>query len=120
MDLTCADDFKVADQSAPPHDDVSTKVIALSGVLDALMGKALRDDVNTALGQGFRTILIDFQAGTYIDSNGFGALIACLKKTKEAGVRLSLRGLNSQVRLVMEMTGTDRIFDVFNQAGPTV
>lgn len=93
--------------------DEATKVISLSGILDALNGRVLRDDVNEALASGHRTILIDFQAGTYIDSNGFGALVACLKKTKEAGGKLNLCGLNNQVRLVMEMTGTDHIFDIF-------
>jgi anti-anti-sigma factor len=91
----------------------ATKVIPLSGILDAQAGRSLRDVVNEALEAGHRTILVDFQAGTYIDSNGFGSLVACLKKTREAGGKLSLRGLNNQVRLVMEMTGTDRIFDVF-------
>lgn len=91
----------------------TTQLISLSGILDASSGRALRDDVNEALAAGHRTILIDFQAGTYIDSNGFGALVACLKKTKEAGCKLHLCGLNNQVRLVMEMTGTDRIFDIF-------
>lgn len=105
----------VSDVDAQANQETTdgTRVIALSGILDALTGRQLRDDVSEALAAGHRTILIDFQAGTYIDSNGFGALVACLKKTKEAGGKLNLCGLNNQVRLVMEMTGTDRIFDIF-------
>jgi anti-sigma B factor antagonist len=96
------------------HAGVGTvKLIALSGILDALSGRQLRDDVSGALVAGYQTILIDFKAGTFIDSNGFGALVACLKKTREAGAELNLCGLSTQVRLVLELTGTDRIFDIF-------
>ncbi len=102
-----------SDAHANPVASDATKVITLSGILDAINGRNLRDEVNEALAAGYRTILIEFQAGTFIDSNGFGSLVACLKKTKEAGSAFNLCGLNTQVRLVLEMTGTARIFDIF-------
>jgi anti-anti-sigma factor len=46
-----------------------------------------------------------------MDSSGFGALVGCLKKVREAGSRLALRSPASQMKLVLEITGTDKVFE---------
>ena len=40
------------------------------------------------------------------------SLVMALKKAREAGCRLVLQDLNPQVRLVLELTGTDRVFEI--------
>jgi anti-anti-sigma factor len=56
-------------------------------------------------------VVIDCQQITFMDSSGFGALVGCLKKVREAGRRLVLRSPASQMRLVLEITGTDKVFE---------
>ncbi len=93
------------------------------GVLDATMGNQLRREIGEAIDAGHDTLLIDLEAVTFMDSNGFGSLITCLKKTREANRSLHLCGLNPQVRLVLELTGTDGVFSIhtsqtsFHQSG---
>lgn len=88
-------------------------VIQPAGVLDSDTGKQLRYDLGNALAVGKDVILIDAQSITFMDSNGFGALVACLKKVREAGRHLALCSLCPQLKLVLEITGTDQIFEVY-------
>ena len=88
-------------------------VIQPVGVLDSDTGKQLRQDLSNALAAGKDMILIDAQSISFMDSNGFSALVACLKKVREAGQRLALCSLCPQLKLVLEITGTDQIFQVY-------
>ncbi len=48
-----------------------------------------------------------------MDSSGFGSLVTALKRVRECGKQLYLCSLNSQMRIVLELTGTDRVFTIF-------
>lgn len=87
------------------------------GLLDAVSGEQLRHQLLEALAGGSLSIVIDCSEITLMDSNGFSFLIACLKKSRETGAQLKLRDPNAQMRLVLEMTGTDRIFEIESDAG---
>jgi len=80
------------------------------GLLDSVSGKQVREQLLAALDFGAQSVVIDCSDITLMDSNGFGFLIACLKKTRETGASLVLRKPNPQMLLVLEMTGTDGIF----------
>jgi anti-anti-sigma factor len=88
----------------------SLHVIAPSGILDATQGKALRDKFMTTLEGGVKDFRLDMGQITFMDSAGFGALVMILKKVREAGGQLTLTNVQHQVRLVLELTGTDKIF----------
>ena len=90
----------------------SLHVIAPSGILDAAQGEALRDQFMTALERGVTGFQLDLGQITFMDSAGFGALVMILKKVREAGGRLTLTNVQHQVRLVLELTGTDKIFTI--------
>lgn len=90
----------------------SLHVIAPSGILDAAQGDALRDQILTTLEGGVTGFQLDMAQITFMDSAGFGALVMILKKVREAGGRLILTNVPNQVRLVLELTGTDRIFTI--------
>uniref|UniRef100_B8HJR8 Anti-sigma factor antagonist n=1 Tax=Cyanothece sp. (strain PCC 7425 / ATCC 29141) TaxID=395961 RepID=B8HJR8_CYAP4 len=97
--------------------DTQTNVVEIvqpSGILDGTNGNELRNQVLAAIAAGGTIILIDCQSVTFMDSNGFGALITCLKKVREAGGRLALCAINDQVRLILELTGTHQVFEVFS------
>jgi anti-anti-sigma factor len=89
-------------------------VLAPAGILDASLGDGVCDDIRRALEGGHRSIRIDMKDVTFMDSAGFGSLVIALKKVREAGGELSLRNVNAQVRLVLELTGTERILMMFD------
>lgn len=83
------------------------------GLLDAQSGAELRQSVASVLAEQPRDILIDFQGVDFMDSSGFGALVSVLKRVKEQGQQLFLCGICSQVRIVLELTGTEKVFTTF-------
>jgi anti-anti-sigma factor len=83
------------------------------GLLDAQSGADLRQSIGTILAEKPRDILIDCQGLDFMDSSGFGALVSVLKRVREQGRQLYLCGLNSQVRIVLELTGTEKVFIIF-------
>ncbi|MGL4377771.1 MAG: exopolysaccharide biosynthesis polyprenyl glycosylphosphotransferase, partial [Microcoleaceae cyanobacterium] len=55
------------------------------------------------------TVIFDFSQTTFIDSSGIGALISNLKMARQNGSNLVLRGVNSQVMAVFELTSLDQV-----------
>ncbi len=95
----------------PRVDDLS--VLKPSGLLDAQSGADLRSSIGSLLNEKPGDILIDCQDIDFMDSSGFGALVSVLKRVREQGKQLYLCGLNSQVRIVLELTGTEKVFTIF-------
>lgn len=91
---------------------MAVRLIEPAGTLDAASGQGLRCEVIEAIAAGSPSIVIDMKGVAFMDSSGFGALVMALKKAREAGCRLVLQDLNPQVRLVLELTGTDRVFEI--------
>lgn len=65
-------------------------------------------------------ITIDFNDTEMIDSSGIGALVSLLKRSKSAGVRLSLCGLNESIRQLFEETELDKMFNIETVGGTRV
>lgn len=59
-----------------------------------------------------QNVVIDLQEVPMIDSAGLGVLIAILKQVRERGGDLKLAGMRKRVRLVFEITRTQRIFTI--------
>jgi anti-anti-sigma factor len=91
---------------------MAVRLIEPVGTLDAASGHGLKSEVIQAIADGSPSIVIDMSGVAFMDSSGFGALVMALKKAREAGSRLVLQDLNPQVRLVLELTGTDRVFEI--------
>lgn len=93
------------------------KVFRPSGIIDSINGAALRREVNDALAAGAKVILVDFQDVTFMDSSGLGALVMTLKNVREAEGKLALCSIIDQIRMLLELTSMDKVFQVFpNQA----
>lgn len=88
-------------------------ILRPTGFIDAQNGGDLRDRIGSALAEKPRDILIDCHDVEFMDSSGFGALVSALKRVREHGKQLFLCSLNSQLRVVLELTGTDRVFTIF-------
>jgi anti-anti-sigma factor len=90
----------------------SRRVLTPTGHLDSELGGTIRRQVVEATADGATSIVIDMRAVTFMDSAGFGGLIMALKKARESGCHLVLAGIPHQVKLVLELTGTDEIFEI--------
>ncbi|MBD2345214.1 anti-sigma factor antagonist [Anabaena subtropica] len=59
-----------------------------------------------------KEIIIDFQATTFMDSSGLGALVSNFKTTQEKGIAMILRNVSPQVMAVLNLTGLDKVFSI--------
>jgi anti-sigma B factor antagonist len=98
---------------------IQTKVEVIKplGVLDSSQANELRQSIIARIQAGSKLILINLQDVVFIDSSGLGALVMVLKSVKSSGSRLFLCSVGEQPRMLFELTGVDRVFEIFsNQA----
>lgn len=55
-------------------------------------------------------LVLDFNQTKFIDSSGLGALVICHRHSKAHSSQLTLRGVQAQVRMALEMTDLDQLF----------
>jgi anti-anti-sigma factor len=92
-------------------------IIRPVGSLDISNSDTLRQAVTEAISQGAQSLLINCQEISFLDGSGLSVMVMALKKAKEANIRLALCSVGEQALLLFELTGMNRVFDIFeNQA----
>ncbi len=91
----------------------SVQVIQPSGILDATKSQEFRQKITDTLETGTKIVLVDFKDVTFMDSSGLGALVLAFKTLRAADSKLFVCSINEQVRILFELTGMDKIFDIF-------
>jgi len=61
---------------------------------------------------GHARVVIDLTATEFIDSSGLGALVSCLKKTRQAGGDLRIAGSTPHVQTVFDLTNLGRVLQL--------
>ncbi len=88
------------------------KIFQPTGMLESINGGQLRQDIVHAIDNGVRVILIDCHKISFVDSSGLGALVLSLKKMREVSGRLALCCINDQLKMLLELTGINHVFEV--------
>ncbi|MFN6562132.1 MAG: STAS domain-containing protein [Nostoc sp. ChiSLP01] len=89
------------------------KVIKLSGSLNSTTSQEFRQNITKIIEVGVKTVLLDFQDVTFMDSSGLGALVLAFKTLRAADIQLVICSINEQVRILFELTNMDKIFEIF-------
>ncbi|MEH2416200.1 STAS domain-containing protein [Nostoc sp.] len=89
------------------------KVIKLIGNLNATTSQQFRQNITDVLVSGAKIVLVDFQDVTFMDSSGLGALVLAFKTLRAADTKLVLCSINEQVRILLELTNMDKVFEIF-------
>ena len=87
----------------------SALVLSLDGRLNMVAAPRLKTAIDDAVAAGKPRIVVDLSAVSFIDSSGLGALIAGLKKARQASGDLRIAGVNDQVGTVLRLTNLDRV-----------
>jgi anti-sigma B factor antagonist len=89
-------------------------VIDVSGRITLGEGtSAMREAVRDLIADGHRNILLNLAEASYIDSSGFGELVAGFTSLTKAGGTLKLVSLTERVKTLMRMTNLDKVFEVY-------
>ena len=62
---------------------------------------------------GVVAVLVDLGAVKFIDSAGLMALVSGLKQAKKMGRRFSLCSVSPGIKMILELSQLDRVFEIF-------
>jgi len=89
-------------------------IIDLSGKLTTGLGdQILRDTIDELLAEGWKKILVNLSAVTFIDSAGVGELVAGLRTSQRLGAALKLLNTNERVHSTLYIAKLLPIFETY-------
>ena len=89
-------------------------VVDLSGKITIGAGDVqLRESVVELLEKGDKSILLNLERVSYMDSAGIGELVACYKRAKERDGVVKLVNPTGKVYDLLQLTKLEEIFDVY-------
>lgn len=92
---------------------LNVSVMQLSGVFDGTKSGVFQGEIRQALDANADVVLIDCKELSFMDSSGLGAMIVALKMIRSAGKLLCLCSINKQVGMLLDLTDTRRVFQIF-------
>jgi anti-anti-sigma factor len=88
------------------------KILAVSGRLEPLNGKDLRDTINVLIGEDAVDLVVDFEQMDYMASAGFRELFFAGKKLSRQGGRLVVCSLQGEVKRIFEIAHFDTAYPI--------
>lgn len=84
------------------------------GSIDLQGGIALSNEMAKVIPQPHQLWVIDLAAVDFMDSSGLVSLVTGLKAAHQSGCRLVLCNVKAPVRLILELTQLDSVFEIFS------
>lgn len=103
-------------QFATQNIDDLVAVIQAEGRLNMVSAPRLRETVAGAIAAGRPRVVVDLSGVDFMDSSGLGALVGCLKTTRQAGGDLRIAAPSDQVSMVLKLSNLDRILTSYASA----
>ena len=91
----------------------TTCFLDIEGEVDVYTSPHLKHDLVLMAERGVKYVVINLSKVEYLDSTGLGVLIGGLKRMREAGGNLSLVGPGMRILRIFEITGLNKIFDIY-------
>jgi len=90
-------------------------ILDLKGRLTAGLGdQILRESIDELLAEGFRKILLNLSAVTFVDSAGLGELVAGLRTAKRFSAELKLLSVGERVESTLYMSRLLPVFEIYD------
>ncbi|MBD2463963.1 STAS domain-containing protein [Oscillatoria sp. FACHB-1407] len=70
--------------------------------------------INNILELGATHLLLDMKDVLFMDSSGLGALVIAHNRVQKAGGKLMLCSLSGQARMLFELSGMEKMFEVYS------
>lgn len=94
------------------EDKEGVTVAWLSGELDHHAADDVRRELDAALTRRRSgKVVLDMSRLTFMDSSGIGVVLGRYRKVKEAGGRLSVRGLSDKMDRILRLAGVYTVID---------
>ena len=90
---------------------VVVKVIQFPNTLDSSNVSQFTHEIESLIATGVKIVLLDLKNVTFMSSSGLMALVYILKVVKAAGCTLLISSRSEPVRMLLEITGLDQVFE---------
>lgn len=80
-------------------------MLRVDGDFDSISVPRVRDSLNSALSEGYRSIVLDLSAVTYMDSSALGFVVWADHRLQPVAGRLTLAGACPDVARILELSG---------------
>lgn len=87
--------------------------------LDAANVRAVKEQL-TQLMQDHKNVVLDMTHLVFVDSSGLGALISCLRQSKNANGDFRLSCMTPTVRSLFELMRMHRVFNIYESRAQAV
>jgi anti-sigma B factor antagonist len=91
----------------------TTCVLSIEGEVDVFTSPRLKQEIVERAESGTKRLIVDLSKVEYLDSTGLGVLIGGLKRFREVEGNLALLGPGMRILRIFEITGLDKIFDIY-------
>jgi anti-sigma B factor antagonist len=98
-------------------EDGQVAVVTLPAEIDVTNSDEVRERLLAAASQGASVLVADLSQTTFCDSTGITALVRAFRRANENGTKFRLVTTSPAVLRVLEITGVDRLIDVYPTAG---
>jgi anti-sigma B factor antagonist len=86
--------------------------LVVTGQIDMANAPAFRQELRAVAAETRSPTLVDLSAVTFLDSSGLNALVDANRSSEDSDVSLVLLNPSPVCRRVLEITGTDKIFEI--------
>ena len=101
--------FHIQDEAV----DDTTHVIELGGEVDLYTAPEFKERMVELIESGKKQIVVDLSKATFIDSTTLGVLVGAVRRLRANEGRLTIVCNDRNVAKIFELSGLDRIFDIF-------
>jgi anti-sigma B factor antagonist len=88
-------------------------VISLAGEVDLYTAPEFKQQLLEVIAQGASEVIVDLSSTTFIDSTTLGVLVGGVKRLRPNDGRLSLVCSDRNITKIFEITGLDRVFEIY-------
>jgi anti-sigma B factor antagonist len=89
-------------------------ILELAGSLDISNAHQIRQAVLDAVSIPSAQVIVNLRDLYFVDSSGLAVLVQGLKRARENQGNLCLCNLQSPVRMILELTRFDKVFEIFS------
>jgi len=91
----------------------SVNVLKISGSFDIYTAGEVRDWFGETISNSQANIVVDLSEVTFIDSTALATLVQGMKQAREMNGDIRISGLQEPVRMVLELTRLDSVFEIY-------
>ena len=88
-------------------------VISLAGEVYLYTAPEFKQQLLEVIGEGAKTVIVDFSDTTFIDSTTLGVLVGGVKRLRSNDGKLSLVCSDRNITKIFEITGLDKVFPIY-------